>query len=236
LFRGSVNFRTTADDYTCFGDNDPALNPCTLEIEGLSSQMCLVCDTAGNPGVNWYFETDASTQSISCNTDTPPSNTMTRGTGLYPVLYSRCELGTYESSATTCGDCSAACSTCSGPLAIDCLSCEPNGNNPQYLLAGLCVTCDLSSNYFDPVAQTCTHVSSLPCNIPRCSAGCTPFGKCIECDPGSTYQLGACEMYEPGKLTSYVNDPPVVVNCHSDCTDCVNETERGCLGCTDASK
>lgn len=37
-----------------------------------------------------------------------------------------CPVGSYSDENRVCHDCSARCKTCSGPLATDCLSCEPN--------------------------------------------------------------------------------------------------------------
>lgn len=115
-----------------------------------------------------------------CESITVPSYTGFRGfSSPYNNVFSMAPLGEYH-DGTSFAACAADCSTCSGPTAADCLSCEPDPStgNPRYfdLVLSLCTVCDLSTHYFDPETQTCDDLST--CSLLRCDLGCTPFKKC----------------------------------------------------------
>ncbi|XP_063234781.1 furin-like protease 2 [Bacillus rossius redtenbacheri] len=137
--------------------------------------------------------------------------------------YATCPQFTYETGDHRCADCHAACQTCSGPGAAQCVSCRAG----HFALEGGCLAACPRGLFGHAERREC-----LPC--PRGCSACAA-GSCEDCRPGWVpAALGRCaplhaDSCSPGEFWSELGGCSA---CHGSCAACDGPAADRCLGCS----
>lgn len=163
-----------------------------------------------------------------------------------------CESGTYKDSVnSSCIDCDKSCSTCTGSLSSDCITCASSyllnintelteNNTSSSSLTGSCVsscTADTSFTYTD-------NSSSKFCYLCNSSSSycktCLNDGKgtsCTSCVSG--YYLDSSNNQCISQLSIpqgyFGNSSNKLEPCHSNCKTCSGSASNQCLSCNENS-
>ncbi|KIM31095.1 hypothetical protein M408DRAFT_327977 [Serendipita vermifera MAFF 305830] len=151
-------------------------------------------------------------------------------------IANQCSDGQF-STGTGCSVCNAACATCSGPAATDCIKCAPNTfflNGRCVGIAtvpasGVCTGSSLVANGFKGVCDTCP-LGCSSCQYDTFGAS-SVYGdvKCSKCIPGKYLSDGKCIDNCPDG-TFIGADGFTCSPCASGCATCTNKADF-CLTC-----
>ncbi|WVQ74411.1 hypothetical protein IAR50_004012 [Cryptococcus sp. DSM 104548] len=194
---------------------------CTLQSNTNSTASCTSCSST-----------------LSLSTAVPTTCTSSTGS---------CSDGTYyDSSTSSCENCSPACSSCTGPSTSDCLACA----SPRVHLQGSCVGYDASTGVCESalteldgvfvVNNAKSECDSCPvgcnsCTIPSFSSAAS-YGSltCQSCHEGYLLEDGKC--VQTCSTGYYLPEGTASTNgtcrqCDSSCTSCVG-TSTTCTSCS----
>ena len=124
-----------------------------------------------------------------------------------------------------CVECHETCLTCNGPGSQNCLTCYPNGSQPNN--NSECeVPCDLGL-YYNPVSASCESC------IEEC-ASCLSRVECVSCKPGS-YLLPNTAVCSNKCTPGYYGDNTTTkcLKCDESCKTCNGGESNNCLSCAE---